>query len=97
MRNIAQIHNSRATGANAIVAANVRAELGYADLKQNSLADVLGLSQMAISRRLSDNTEFTAGEIALLADFFGIEPGDLFAERGSRGKPAPVSNSIPTD
>lgn len=81
MRSIAQIHSARTSGGNALVAANVRAALGYAGLKQGALADVLGLSGMAVSRRLSDQTEFTASEIVLLANFFGMEPGDLFASR----------------
>ena len=93
MRNAAQIHLARSNGGNAIVAANVRAELGRAGLKQGALADVLGLSEMAVSRRLGDTTEFTAGEIVLLAEFFAVSPGDLFFTRTSgttRPDPAPA-------
>lgn len=81
MRNAAQIHLARNSGGNATVAANVRAELGRAGLKQGALAEVLGLSEMAISRRLADATEFTAGEIVLIAEFFDVGPGDLFYTR----------------
>lgn len=84
MRSTVQILKSRATGGNRIVGANVRAQLAYADLPQGALADMLGLSKMAVSRRLSDDTEFTAGEIVLIADFFGIEPGELFVERSNK-------------
>lgn len=48
------------------------------------MADVLGLSKMAVSRRLNDDTEFTAGEIVLIANYFEIEPGELFIERNTR-------------
>lgn len=82
MRSAVQIHKSRSTGGNAIVAANVRAQIAYADMNQGQLAEILGLSKMAASRRLNDETEFSAGEILLVADYFGIEPGDLFIRRG---------------
>ena len=48
------------------------------------MADVLGLSKMAVSRRLNDDTEFTADEIVLIANYFEIEPGELFIERNTR-------------
>lgn len=97
MRNPIQIYSSRETGGNKTVAANVRAQLAYANLAQGELANVLGLSKMAVSRRLNDDTEFTAGEIVLVADFFEIEPGELFVERNPRKTkktPTPKSEGL---
>ncbi|NLA65608.1 MAG: hypothetical protein GX862_06720 [Leucobacter sp.] len=94
MRNAVQIHKSRETGASNIVAANVRAQLAYAGLPQGALAEILGLSKMAGSRRLNNETEFTAGEIALVADYFDIEPGDLFKGSSPR-KPSNHRTLVP--
>lgn len=78
--------------ANATVAANIRAELGYADIKQSVLAAALGQNEMWLSRRLNSKNPFTTNEVQAIADYFGIEVGDLF-QRRSRAtretKPAP--------
>ncbi|MGW9021296.1 helix-turn-helix domain-containing protein [Leucobacter chromiiresistens] len=89
MRSIAQINTSRSNGGNRLVAANIRAELAYAEMTQGALAEALGLSAMAVSRRLKDQTEFTAGEIVTAAELFGIAPGDLFASRSGKSPASP--------
>lgn len=66
---------------NAIVAANIRAEMGYAELTQEELAKLLGQSKMWMSRRYNERVEYNASEILRLADIFGVEPGELFTHR----------------
>ena len=82
MSNVVELHPTGPSG-NSVVAANIRAAIAYADINQATLARALGLSEMALSRRLSDNyrPEFNASEITVAADFFGLEPGDLFRAR----------------
>ncbi len=79
---------------NSIVSANVRAELGYADMNQGELAAALGISNMAMTRRLSDGyaAEFSASEIFRMSQIFGIDPGELFTVRLRATKKAPTAN-----
>ncbi len=88
MTNLAHLTTSRPHGGNATVAANIRAELAYSETSQASLASALGMSEMALSRRLNSKNEFTATEIAGVATFLGIEPGDLFVVRRRPNAPA---------
>lgn len=90
MSNALKDHRTPPVNGNTIVAANVRAELGYAGMSQGQLAADLGLSEMALSRRLSQNyaAEFSASEIQRIADLFGISAGDLFTVR-ERNTPRP--------
>lgn len=85
MSNLAETPKPGVNG-NHIVASNVRAEIGYADISQGDLAASLGLSDMALTRRLSDKyaAEFSASEIARIAELFGVEPGELFKVRERR-------------
>ena len=82
---------------NQIVAANIRSELGYLGLSQGKLAEVLQLSEMAVTRRLSDKyaSEFSASEILDVANFFGISVGELFKTR-VRNKEVPASSETGT-
>lgn len=66
---------------NRVVAANVRAEMAGAGMRQSALAHELRVSEMWLSRRLSGKTGFDANDIKLFADYFGVEPGTLFTER----------------
>jgi len=86
MTNLAEGATPPTLDGNRTVAANVRAELGYANMSQGELARALDLSDMAVTRRLSDNynAEFSASEIARMADLFGIDPGELFRTRDRR-------------
>lgn len=57
MNNLAHIHTALQNTANATVAANVRAELGFAGLGQTDLAAALGQNDMWLSRRLMDDLD----------------------------------------
>jgi transcriptional regulator with XRE-family HTH domain len=58
--------------ASAIVADNVRAEAARARFTQGRIAELLGVSQQAVSDRMKGRTPFTVDELALLADEFGV-------------------------
>jgi len=77
-----------ASPGNDLVAANIRAALGYNGLDQTDLAQAIGLSDMALTRRMSRKyaAEFSASEILDAATYLGVAPGELFAVRpGPRG------------
>jgi len=59
------------------VAAEVRAELARKRIPQSDLAEVLGVSQAGISRRLSGATPFDVNELAAVAAFLGVPVGKL--------------------
>jgi transcriptional regulator with XRE-family HTH domain len=65
---------------NASFADEVRILLARRKVKQRQLADALGLSQPAVSRRISGEREFSASEISATAEFFGVSVGELFGE-----------------
>ncbi|MFL0711623.1 MAG: helix-turn-helix domain-containing protein [Microcella pacifica] len=65
-------------GANATVAANIRAELGRYGKQQGDLARALNVSAMYLSRRMNSAPAFDVHEVVAIANYFGIEPGDLF-------------------
>jgi transcriptional regulator with XRE-family HTH domain len=54
------------------VAANVRAEMARRRVTQADLAELLNVSQQAISRRVSGRTAFGLDDLAKLADHFGV-------------------------
>lgn len=62
------------------VGANVRAELARRSLSQSDLAAHLGLSQAAISRRLSGHTAFDVNELASVAAWLGVSASSLLGE-----------------
>jgi transcriptional regulator with XRE-family HTH domain len=49
------------------VAANVRAEMGRKKCNQVVLADRIGMTQQALSRRLAGQTPFTVDELSRVA------------------------------
>lgn len=59
------------------VAANVRAELARRGLSQVDIAATLGVSQAAVSRRLSGSVPLDVNEVAAIADLLGITPSQL--------------------
>lgn len=71
---------------NAVVASNVRAEMGRAGIRQAQLATQLGVGEMWLSRRIGDGgtTTITPSEIKLFADHFGVSVDELFMVRPSR-------------
>lgn len=50
-------------------AANVRAEMARRRVSQAALAAHLGISQTAMSRRLTSQTDLTVGELYAVAEF----------------------------
>jgi transcriptional regulator with XRE-family HTH domain len=50
----------------------VRAELARHGVSQTDIAEVLGVSQAAVSRRLSGRVEFTLDELRLIAERLGV-------------------------
>ena len=67
----------------AAVAANIRAELARQRVSQFVVADRLGLSQAAVSRRLSGGTPFELDEVEAIASLLAVPLVDLIAERAA--------------
>jgi len=61
------------------VAANIRAELARQRVSQAQVAERLGLSQAAVSRRLTGQTPFELDEVAAVADLLAVAPSHLLA------------------
>jgi transcriptional regulator with XRE-family HTH domain len=47
---------------------------------QQRIADRLGVSQAAVSRRLMGDVEFTVGELAAVAEVLGVHVAELLPE-----------------
>ena len=54
------------------IAAEIRAEVARQRATQVQLAQLLDLSQAAVSRRLSGDTPFTLNELAAIAQFLNV-------------------------
>lgn len=52
-------------------------------MTQEQVAEVLGVTRPAVSARLSGGTKWSIGEVAALAEFFGMTVAD-FVEPGAR-------------
>jgi hypothetical protein len=63
-----------------LTAGAVRAELARAGRSGTAAAEVLGMSQAAISRRLRAETPFTSPELLTLARWLGIPAGRLLGD-----------------
>ena len=61
------------------VAANVRAELGRVNASQSKASGAIGMSQAALSKRLSGRLPFTVDELGYLADYLGVPVSVFFA------------------
>jgi len=59
------------------VAANVRAEMARQRKRQADLGEVLGLTQGAISKRMSGKIALDVDELGKIAAFLGIDPATL--------------------
>jgi transcriptional regulator with XRE-family HTH domain len=59
------------------VAMNVRVELARRRVRQTDLAECLGLSQAAVSRRLSGAVPFDVNELAAAAALLGVPAASL--------------------
>lgn len=60
------------------VAVNVRAEMARRNHTQATLAQLIGMRQQSLSRRLSGQTEFTIDELARVAAALECGIADLF-------------------
>jgi len=63
------------------VAAEVRAAMGRKRISGLQLARACGLTQSAMSRRITGHTPFDVNEIAAVAAELGVEVGSLFPPR----------------
>jgi transcriptional regulator with XRE-family HTH domain len=71
-------HTARSTAAvNNEVGAEVRAWMGRLGFRQKHLAEVLDVSQTAISQRLNGKVTFGIDELQIISTWFGITLGDL--------------------
>lgn len=59
------------------VAAEVRANMARARMTQTDLADVLGLTQSVVSKRLRGKIAFSVDELEKVADALGVHPATL--------------------
>lgn len=57
---------------------NVRAEMVRAGRSQQDIADLLDLSQPAVSRRLSGEVDFSATELTKLAAYLSVPVSTFF-------------------
>lgn len=62
------------------IAANVRAEVARKGIARSEVADLLGMSQSALSRRLTGTASFSAEDIAALADYLATSVDALLGE-----------------
>ena len=62
------------------VAATVRAEMARRKITQTAAASGLGMSQAALSRRLTGVTPFDVEELSALADLLGVSTAMLVGD-----------------
>jgi len=63
----------------------VRAELARARKTQTAAAEVLGMVQASLSRRLTGEVEFTVAEVRALAEWLGVPLTTLLGEAAIGG------------
>ena len=64
--------------ASELVAENVRALMARTKAKQADLANALGMTQGAVSKKVNGDRPFTLDEIDHVARLFGVPVGSLF-------------------
>lgn len=62
------------------VAANIRAEVARRRIRQQAIAEHLGLNQQQVSRRLNGVVEFSASELRAIAQLLNTSVGALLGE-----------------
>lgn len=67
------------TAQRGVVPENIRAEMARRGVSQSRLADALGISQQAVSQKLTGRRPITTEEIAAIAAVLDVTPGILFA------------------
>lgn len=73
----------------ASVAAEVRAEMGRQRVSQRRIAEVIGLSQQAVSRRLSGEVPFDVAELGRIAAELGVLADVFLRNSTPPGTPRP--------
>lgn len=73
--------NSKPSIATTGIAANVRAEAARHDRTQLDIADMLGITHTAVSRRMRGETPFRDHELQSIAKYLGVSIAVLFASR----------------
>lgn len=63
-----------------IVAANIRAEMARQKVSQAALAERLGISQAAVSRRLAERSPFELDEVETCASVLNVPVARLMRE-----------------
>lgn len=63
-----------------LIASNVRAEVTRRNLSGQRVAEALGLTQPATSRRMRGHVEFSATELQRLAELLEIPVASLYGE-----------------
>ena len=77
-------------GFDAAVGFTVQQHLFALGLTRTRLGDLLGVPGQSVSNRLRGKVRWTAGDLAVAAEAFGVTPADLFPTRGESGwVPAP--------
>lgn len=62
------------------IAGTVRAELARQRKQQQALQSKLNISRSSMARRLNGESPFDANELVLVAEFLGMQVGDLFTD-----------------
>ncbi len=73
---------SRAADSAGIVARNLKRLMAERGVPQRQVAEVLGITQSNVSKRLKGTTPFTTDDLDALARAFDIHPGALLSEAG---------------
>lgn len=62
---------------NALVAANIRAELARRRIRHEDLAEGLNLTRPAVSRLVNGQTDLTLSKVEKIARYFDVDPHSL--------------------
>ena len=73
---------SRAADSAGIVARNLKRLMAERGVPQRQVAEVLGVTQSNVSKRLKGRTPFTTDDLDALARAFEVHPGDLLSDAG---------------
>lgn len=65
--------------------------MARARMTQTDLADVLGLTQSAVSKRLRAKIAFSVDELEKVSDALGVHPASLLGGRGDSPQPPPTN------
>ena len=80
-----------------VVAANIRAETGRSGLTQKDIANALGVTQPAVSKRWYGDRAWKLDELGPIASILGVSVADLVTPTGREWCPRQDSNLQPSD